>query len=177
VNKLFNTCAIERKILLPYSYYSSKEKEHVQRTTSSSPKYFLSTSKSNEFGTYASKPSKELYKNNYENDKRSMFSSNFEMFNVAMMKLENLNKLCCLQEIVVLPSTKLFAELQTSRKMFQCEFRKVNLIFQARSRKVHNPYMSYYPCAPMNMDEKGSNEGYNFIYHKKMPYISTLYFL
>jgi hypothetical protein len=38
-----------------------------------------------------------LYKNNYDNDKRSMFSSNFEMFNVAMMKLENLNKLCCLQ--------------------------------------------------------------------------------
>jgi hypothetical protein len=34
---------------------------------------FLSTLKSNEFGRYASKPSKELYKNNYENDKRSMF--------------------------------------------------------------------------------------------------------
>jgi hypothetical protein len=34
---------------------------------------------------------KNYTKNNYENDKRSMFSSNFEMFNVAMMKLEILN--------------------------------------------------------------------------------------
>jgi hypothetical protein len=80
----------------------------VQRTTSSSPKFFLSTSKSNEFGRYASKHSKELYKNNYENDKRSMFSSNFEMFNIATMKLEILNKFFYLQEIVVLPSTQLF---------------------------------------------------------------------
>jgi hypothetical protein len=89
------------------------------------------------------------------------------MFNVGMMKLENLNKLCCLQEIVVLPSTKLFAELQTSRKMFQCEFRKVNLMFQARPNKVHNLYMSSYSCAPMNMDEKGSNEDSNLIDHGK----------
>jgi hypothetical protein len=35
---------------------------------------FLSISNSKEFGRYASKPSKELYKNNYEIDKRSMFS-------------------------------------------------------------------------------------------------------
>jgi hypothetical protein len=96
-----------------------------------------------------------------------MFSSNFEMVNVAMMKLENLNKLCCLQEIVVLPSTKLFDGLQTPRKHSQCEFRKVNLMFQTRSNKVHNPYMSCYLCAPMNMDKKGSNEGSNFIDHGK----------
>jgi hypothetical protein len=93
-----------------------------------------------------------------------MFSSNFEMFNIAMMKLEILNKLCCLQEIVVLPSTKLFPELQTPRKHFQREFRKVNLMFET-TNKVHNPYMSCYPCAPMNMDEKGSNEGSNLIDH------------
>jgi hypothetical protein len=167
VNKLFNTCAIERKILFSCSYYSPKERNHVQTTISSSPNFFLFTSKSNEFGRYASKPSKELYKNNYENDKRSMFCSNYEMFNVAMMKLENLNKLCCLQEIVVLPSTKLFAELQTPRKKFQCEFRKVNLMFQAHPNKVHNPHMSCYHCAPMNMDEKGSNEGSNLIDHGK----------
>jgi hypothetical protein len=81
----------------------------VRSRTISSPKIFLSTSKSNEFGRYASKPSKELYKNNYENDNRSMFSSKFEILNVAMMKLVILNKLCCLQEIVVLLSTKLFS--------------------------------------------------------------------
>jgi hypothetical protein len=113
VNKLFNACDTERKILFPCLYGSLKERDHVKSRTISSPKIYLSTSKSNEFGRYAPKPSKELYKNNYENDKRSMFSSNCEMFNVAMMKLENLNKLCCLQEIVVLPSTKLFAGLQT----------------------------------------------------------------
>jgi hypothetical protein len=95
-----------------------------------------------------------------------MFSSNCEMFSVAMMKLENLNKLCCLQEIVVLPSTELFAGLQTPRKHFQCEFRKMNLLFQDHPNKVHNSYMSCYHCAPMNMDEKGSNEGYNLIDHK-----------
>jgi uncharacterized protein YfbU (UPF0304 family) len=109
VNKLFNACDIERKILFPCLYGSLKERDHVKSRTISSPKNFLSTSKSNEFGRYAFRPSTELYKNYYENDKRSMFSSNCEMFNVAMMKLENLNKLCCLQEIVVLPSTKLFA--------------------------------------------------------------------
>jgi hypothetical protein len=110
---------------------------------------------------------KELYKNNYENDKRSMFSSNCEMFNVAMMKLENLNKLCYLQEIVVIPSTKLFAGLQTPRKHFQCEFRKMNLMFQAHPNKVHNPYMTCYHYAPMNMDEKGRNEGSNLIDHER----------
>jgi hypothetical protein len=89
------------------------------------------------------------------------------MFNVAMMKLENLNKLCCLQEVVVLPSTKLFAGLQTPRKHFQYEFRKMNLMFQAHPNKGHNPYMSRYHCAPMNMDEKGSNEGCNFIDHER----------
>jgi hypothetical protein len=115
---LFNTCSIERKILFPCSYYSSKERGHVHRTTSSSPNFFLSTSKSSELGRYADKTSKELYKNNYEIDKRSMFSSNFEMLNIAMMKLEILNKLCCLQEIVVLPSTKLFPGLQTPKKTF-----------------------------------------------------------
>jgi hypothetical protein len=150
----------------------------VKSKAISSPKFFLSTSKSNEFGRYASKPSKELYKNNYENDKRSMFSSNYNMFNVAMLKLENLNKLCCLQEIVVLSPTKLFAELQTARKKFQCEFRKVNLMFQAHPNKVHNLYMSCYHCAPMNMDEKGSNEGSNLIDHERCYiYISTLYLL
>jgi hypothetical protein len=95
-----------------------------------------------------------------------MFSSNCELFSVAMMKLENLNKLCCLQEIVVLPSTELFAGLQTPRKHFQCEFRKMNLLFQDHPNKVHNSYTSCYHCAPMNMDEKGSNEGYNLIDHK-----------
>jgi hypothetical protein len=91
-----------------------------------------------------------------------MFSSNCEMFNVAMMKPENLNKLCCLKKVFVLPSTKLFAGLQTPRKHFQCEFRKMNLMFQAHPNKVHNLYMSCYHCAPMNMDEKGSN-----IYHER----------
>jgi hypothetical protein len=167
MNKLFNACDIERKILFPCLYGSLKERDHVKSRTISSPKFFLSTSKSNESGRYASKPSKELYKNNYGNDKRSMFSSNFEMFNVAMMKLENFNKLCCLQEIVVLPSTKLFAGLQTQRKHFQCEFREMNLMFHAHPNKVHNPYMSCYHCAPMNMDEKGSNEGSNLIDHER----------
>jgi hypothetical protein len=53
-----------------------------------------------------------------------MFSSNFKIFNVAMMKLETLNKLCCLQEIVVLPSPKLFEELQTPRKIFNVSLEK-----------------------------------------------------
>jgi hypothetical protein len=87
---------------------SLKERNHVKSRTISSPKIFLSASVMNLEGMHLDLQ-KELYKNNYENDKRSMFSSNCEMFNVAMMKLENLNKLCCLQEIVVLPSTKLFA--------------------------------------------------------------------
>jgi hypothetical protein len=143
-----------------------KKRDHVKSRTITSPKIFLSTSKSNEFGRYASKPSKELYKNNYENDKRSMFSSNYEMFNVAMMKLEKLNKLCCLQEIVVLPSTKLFVGLQTPRKHFQCEFRKMNLMLQAHPNKVHVIIKPIYVMLS-NMDEKGSNEGSNLIDHKR----------
>jgi hypothetical protein len=77
VNKLFNACDIERKILFSCLYGLLKERDHVKSRTISSPNIFLSTSKSNELGRYASKPSKELYKNNYENDKISMFSSNF----------------------------------------------------------------------------------------------------
>jgi flagellar biosynthesis regulator FlbT len=80
-----------------------------------------------------------------------MFSSNFEMFNAAMMKLEILDKLCCLQKIVVLPSMKLFTGLQTTRKHFQCEFRKMNLMFLAHPNKVHNSYMSCYHYASMNI--------------------------
>jgi hypothetical protein len=40
VNKLFNARDVERKILFPCSYYSSKERDHVQRTISFSPKFF-----------------------------------------------------------------------------------------------------------------------------------------
>jgi hypothetical protein len=166
VNQLFNACDIERKILFPCLYGSLKERDHVKSRTSSSPKLFLSTQRAmNLEGMHLNLQKKCT--NNYENDKRSMFSSNFEMFNVAMMKFEILNKLRCLQEIIVLPSTMLFAGLQTGRKHFQCEFRKLNLMFQAHPNKVHNPYMSCYHCAPTNMDEKGSNEVSNLIDHKK----------
>jgi hypothetical protein len=57
VNKLFNACDIERKILFPCLYGSLKERDHVKSRTIYSPKIFLSTSKSNEFRRYASKPS------------------------------------------------------------------------------------------------------------------------
>jgi hypothetical protein len=73
VNKLFNACDIERKILFPCLYGSLKERDHVKSRTISSPQIFLSTSKSNEFGRYASKPLKELYKNNYENERDQCF--------------------------------------------------------------------------------------------------------
>ena len=66
------------------------------------------------------------------------------MFNVAMMKSEILNQLCCLNEIIVLPST---------------------MLFQAHPNKVHNTYAPCYHCQHMDMDYKGRNEEAEMIYH------------
>ena len=66
------------------------------------------------------------------------------MFNVAMMKSEILNQLCCLKEIIVLPST---------------------MLFQAHPNKVHNTYAPCYHCEHMDMDYKGRNEEAEMIYH------------
>lgn len=41
------------------------------------------------------------------------------MFDLEKMKSKLMNQLCCLKEIVVLPSTKLFAGLETSRNFHE----------------------------------------------------------
>ena len=65
------------------------------------------------------------------------------MFNVAMMKSEILNQLCCLKEIIVLRST---------------------MLFQAHP-KVHNTYAPCYHCPHMDVDYKGRNEEAEMIYY------------
>ena len=77
------------------------------------------------------------------------------MFNVAMMKSEILNQLCCLKEIIVLPSTMLFAVLQTSRKFNQDETisrTSTNTINIERSYKVKAIFKSksyWFPLASL----------------------------
>jgi hypothetical protein len=74
------------------------------------PKMFLSTSETNELGRYISNILNKLCNRNFGNISNTQ---NFETFNVVMVIDEVLNQLCCLNEIVVLPSTKLIAGSQT----------------------------------------------------------------
>ena len=141
MNKLFNACCSEPLFLVPY--FSLKEGDHAESSAISTPKMFSSTSRSNQFGRYTSKTLNKLCNKKYC-DIRNAPSLNFEMFNVAMMKSEILNQLCCLKEIIVLPST---------------------MLFQAHPNKVHNTYVPCYRCEHMNMHYKLRNEEAEMIYH------------
>jgi len=141
MNKLFNACCSEPLFLVPY--FSLKEGDHAESSAISTPKMFSSTSRSNQFGRYTSKTLNKLCNKKYC-DIRNAPSLNFEMFIVAMMKSEILNQLCCLKEIIVLPST---------------------MMFQAHPNKVHNTYAPCYHCPHMDVDYKGRNEEAEMIYY------------
>ena len=162
MNKLFNACCSEP--LFHFPYFPLKEGDHAESTVISAPKIFWSTSGSNEFVRYTFKPLNKLCNKKFC-DIRNAPSLNFEMLNVALMKSEMLNQLCCLKEIIVLPSTKLFAVLQTPRKFNQGETRQVNVKFQAHPNKVHNTYAPCYYRQHIDMDYKGRNEEAEMIYH------------
>jgi len=103
-----------------FNFFSLKERDHAESSAICAPKKFSSTSRSNEFGRYTSKSLNQLCNKKFC-DIRIAPSLNFEMFNVIMMKSEMLNQLCCLKEIIVLPSPMLFVVLQTPRKFNQDE--------------------------------------------------------
>jgi hypothetical protein len=109
-DKLFNACCFEKQILFPCSYSSSKDMSDMQSNGIFGPKMFLSTSETNELGRYISNILNKLCNRNFGNISNTQ---NFETFNVVMVIDEVLNQLCCLNEIVVLPSTKLIAGSQT----------------------------------------------------------------
>ena len=56
--KLFDACCLEP--LFPFSYFSLKEGDHAESSAISAPKGFSSTSESNEFERYTSKPLNKL---------------------------------------------------------------------------------------------------------------------
>ena len=120
MNKLFNACCSEP--LFSFSYFSLKERDHAESSAISAPKFFClhQGAMSLEGIHLNSKPLNKLCNKKFC-DIRNAPLLNFEMFNVATMKSEMLNQLCCLKEIIVLPSTMLFAVLQTSRKFNQDE--------------------------------------------------------
>jgi hypothetical protein len=61
-------------------------------------------------------------------------SPSFEQFDLGMVKFDILNQLCCLHEIFVLPSYKLFAGTQKSIMIFHRGKMKVaNTMFQANN--------------------------------------------
>jgi hypothetical protein len=61
-------------------------------------------------------------------------SPSFEQFDLGMVKFDILNQLCCLHEIFVLPSYKLFAGTQKSIMIFHHGKMKVaNTMFQANN--------------------------------------------
>ena len=126
-----------------FNFFSLKERDHAESSAICAPKKFSSTSRSNQFGRYTSKTLNKLCNKKYC-DIRNAPSLNFEMFIVAMMKSEILNQLCCLKEIIVLPST---------------------MMFQAHPNKVHNTYAPCYHCPHMDVDYKGRNEEAEMIYY------------
>jgi hypothetical protein len=162
VNKFFNAYDFEKQILFPCSYSSPKEINDMQSDGISTPNFFLFKSETNKFGSYEYEPLNKFCNKNFYDVRNSQI---LKMFNVAMMKSQILNQLCCLEEIIVLPSIKLFAGSQKARKFHQGEISEVNLMFQAHLNKFHNPYTSCYHCEHIDMDCKGRNEEVKMISH------------
>ena len=79
------------------------------------------------------------------------------MFNVATMKSEMLNQLCCLKEINVLPSTMLFAVLQTQRKFNQDETisrtstNTLNIEHSYKMKAIFNSKSYCFPLASLQL--------------------------
>jgi hypothetical protein len=65
----------------------------------------------------------------------NVLSPSFEKFDLGMVKLDMINQLCCLHEIFVLPSHKLFVGTQKSIMIFHRGKMKVaNTMFQANNQ-------------------------------------------
>jgi len=146
-----------------FNFFSLKERDHAESSAICAPKKFSSTSRSNEFGRYTSKSLNQLCNKKFC-DIRNAPSLNFEMFNVIMMKSEMLNQLCCLKEIIVLPSPMLFVVLQTPRKFNQDETisrTSTNTLNIEHSYKMKAIFNSKSYCFPLSSQLLGLY-GYRF---------------
>jgi len=117
MNRLFNAYCSKLPMLFHCSYFSSKERNLVQTCSIHSPKVFPSTSGTMEFERYISKHLNTLCHMNLYNAMNVSLPS-FDMIDLSMMKHDNMNKISGLEEIFVLPFSKLISGSQNLRNYF-----------------------------------------------------------
>jgi hypothetical protein len=132
MNQLFSACNSEPSMSLPCSCNPLKENTHGKISAICAHEKQLSTSMSIAIEGYTSKLVHNLSNTNF-GVVMNVSSPSFEQFDLGMVKLDIFNQLCCLHEILVLPSYKLFAGTQKSIMIFHHGKMKVaNTTFQAK---------------------------------------------
>jgi len=116
IKQLLGACYFEQLMLSPCSYLPLKERNHGQ-SNAHAHKSCSPTSWSIEFERYTSKPMNKLCHNNFWNAMNAQHPFD-EKLDLARMKYDNMNQMIGLEEIFVLPSSKLFAGSSKLRECF-----------------------------------------------------------
>ena len=116
MQQLLGACDFEQLMVSPCSYHPPKDRNHVQ-SNARTQKSCSSTSWSIEFERYTSKPMNKLCHNNFWNAMNAQHPFD-EKLDLVKMKYDNMNQMIGLEEIFVLPSSKLFAGSLKLREYF-----------------------------------------------------------
>ena len=116
MNRFFGACS-ELSMSFPCSYFSLKEINSVQTCSIQSPIVFPTISRTMEFERYISKLLNTLCHMNLYNAMNISFPS-FDMIDLNKMKRDNMNHMCGLKKMLVLPSYNLFPSSQKFKNIF-----------------------------------------------------------
>jgi hypothetical protein len=133
MTQLFSACNFEPSMSFPCLSNPPNENTHGQRSTICAHAEHLFSSIGIDFKGHTTKFVHKSCNKNF-GIVMNVLSPSFENFDLGMVKLDMINKLCCLHEIFVLPSHRLFAYTQKSIMIFHHGKMKVaNTMFQANN--------------------------------------------
>jgi hypothetical protein len=133
MTQLFSVFNSEPSMPFPCLSNPPNENTNGQKSAICAHADHLSSSIGIDFKRHTTKP---VYKSSNKNFGivMNVLSPSFAKFDIGMVKLDMINQLCCLHEIFVLPSHKLFAGTQKSIIIFHRGKMKVaNTMFQANN--------------------------------------------
>jgi hypothetical protein len=138
MNQLLSACYLEPSISSPCSYIPLEETSAMQKCAICALEKHLSTSMSIAFEGSISQPMNDLCNKNCWSV-LGIYSPCAEQYHLGMVKLEMLNKLCCVTEIFVLPFHNLFVGKQMSMMLFhRGKMKFVAIMFQVNSLLQYN---------------------------------------
>jgi hypothetical protein len=138
MNQLLSLNNSEPSMSLPCSSNPLKENTHGKISAICAHEKQLPTYMNIAIEGYTSKLVHNLSNTNF-GIVMNVSSPSFEQFDLGMVKFDILNQLCCLHEIFVLPSYKLFAGTQKSIMIFHRGKMKVaNTMFQGNNHLWYN---------------------------------------